>query len=130
MAREFCGGEVHEYADVVSLNSLPQQSVLHLLKVVALHATNIFRSVNTPAPQAAFLPHGYPESVSDDYLTYQIWDTAQAFCSSITNILSSHALLRGYGVGNAEASAAAALYAIKQNCTCTSLCRKQLGKFG
>jgi hypothetical protein len=35
----------------------------------------------------AFLPQGYPESVSSDYLQYQIWDTAQAFCSSITGLL-------------------------------------------
>lgn len=31
-----------------------------------------------------FLPHGYPDSVSEDYLTYQIWDTCQAFCSTIS----------------------------------------------
>lgn len=31
-----------------------------------------------------FLPQGYPSSVSDDYLEYQIWDTVQGFCSSIT----------------------------------------------
>lgn len=31
-----------------------------------------------------FLPHGYPDSVSRDYLSYQIWDTVQAFCSTIT----------------------------------------------
>ena len=31
--------------------------------------------------QGAFLPHGYPESVSDDYLTYQIWDTVQVCCN-------------------------------------------------
>lgn len=24
-----------------------------------------------------FLPHGYPESVSGDYVNYQIWDTVQ-----------------------------------------------------
>ena len=34
----------------------------------------------------AFLPQGYPDSVSVDYLQYQIWDTAQAFCSSITGM--------------------------------------------
>ena len=27
--------------------------------------------------QEAFLPQGYPASVSDDYLAYQIWDTVQ-----------------------------------------------------
>ena len=30
-----------------------------------------------------FLPQGYPHSVSDDYLKYQMWDTLQAFCSSL-----------------------------------------------
>lgn len=30
-----------------------------------------------------FLPQGYPFSVSKDYIHYQIWDTVQAFCSSI-----------------------------------------------
>ena len=28
-------------------------------------------------PQEVFLPQGYPDSVSDDYLSYQLWDTLQ-----------------------------------------------------
>lgn len=27
--------------------------------------------------KSAFLPQGYPESVSKDYLEYQVWDTMQ-----------------------------------------------------
>lgn len=27
--------------------------------------------------QSVFLPQGYPESVSEDYLQYQFWDTLQ-----------------------------------------------------
>ena len=27
----------------------------------------------------AFLPDGYPGSVSSDYISYQLWDTCQAF---------------------------------------------------
>lgn len=38
--------------------------------------------------QQLFLPHGYPDSVSEDYLTYQIWDTVQAFCSTISGELA------------------------------------------
>lgn len=34
-----------------------------------------------------FLPKGYPDSVSDDYMNYQIWDTVQAFCSTIAGEL-------------------------------------------
>jgi hypothetical protein len=37
----------------------------------------------------AFLPEGYPHSVSKDYLTYQIWDTLQAFASSISGALAT-----------------------------------------
>ncbi|KAJ7216726.1 vitamin B6 photo-protection and homoeostasis-domain-containing protein [Mycena haematopus] len=52
-----------------------------------------------------FLPAGYPASVSPDYLRYQIFNALQAFCSSLAGLLSSRALLEGFGVGNAEASA-------------------------
>ncbi|XP_071849828.1 RUS family member 1-like isoform X2 [Apostichopus japonicus] len=58
--------------------------------------------------KTVFLPQGYPESVSSDYLTYQIWDTVQAFSSSITGTLATHAMLKGVGVGDETASAAAA----------------------
>ncbi|KAJ5947073.1 hypothetical protein N7466_000088 [Penicillium verhagenii] len=56
-----------------------------------------------------FLPSGYPQSVSDDYLPYQIFDSLQAFCSSIAGLLSSRAVLQGVGVGNASASPTNAL---------------------
>ncbi|XP_065831555.1 RUS family member 1-like [Oscarella lobularis] len=56
----------------------------------------------------AFLPQGYPDSVSSDYLRYQLWDTIQAFCSSITGTLATHAVLKGVGVGDQSASAVAA----------------------
>ncbi|WAR01231.1 RUSF1-like protein [Mya arenaria] len=46
--------------------------------------------------RTVFLPQGYPDSVSDDYLTYQIWDTIQAFASSITGTLAHQAVLKGY----------------------------------
>ncbi|KAJ6627637.1 vitamin B6 photo-protection and homoeostasis-domain-containing protein [Mycena sp. CBHHK59/15] len=56
-----------------------------------------------------FLPAGYPASVSPDYLRYQIFNALQAFCSSLAGLLSSRAILEGFGVGNAEASATHAL---------------------
>ncbi|XP_035660501.1 RUS family member 1-like isoform X2 [Branchiostoma floridae] len=58
--------------------------------------------------RSVFLPQGYPESVSDDYLSYQIWDTVQAFCSSITGTLATQAVLKGVGVGDETATAAGA----------------------
>ncbi|XP_053298584.1 RUS1 family protein C16orf58 homolog [Pleuronectes platessa] len=58
--------------------------------------------------KSVFLPQGYPESVSDDYLQYQFWDTVQAFASSLSGTLATQASLRGVGVGNHEATVAAA----------------------
>ncbi|XP_072163272.1 RUS family member 1-like [Diadema setosum] len=58
--------------------------------------------------RTVFLPQGYPDSVSRDYMQYQIWDTIQAFCSSISGTLSTHAMLKGVGVGDETATAAAA----------------------
>ncbi|KAH7125338.1 vitamin B6 photo-protection and homoeostasis-domain-containing protein [Dendryphion nanum] len=56
-----------------------------------------------------FLPAGYPQSVTDDYIQYQIYDSLQAFSSSIAGLLSSRAVLEGVGVGDANASPTAAL---------------------
>ncbi|XP_055920908.1 RUS family member 1 [Eupeodes corollae] len=55
--------------------------------------------------QKIFLPKGYPDSVSEDYAAYQIWDTVQAFCSTICGTLCTHAILKGIGVGSDSVSA-------------------------
>ncbi|CAF3398341.1 unnamed protein product [Rotaria sp. Silwood1] len=57
-----------------------------------------------------FLPTGYPNTVSSDYLAYQIWDTIQAFASSITNALAFSAILEGMGVGDEKASVLSATF--------------------
>ncbi|XP_030761927.1 RUS1 family protein C16orf58 homolog isoform X2 [Sitophilus oryzae] len=54
------------------------------------------------------LPYGYPESVSEDYLEYQIWDTLQAFCSTIIGAFTTRAVLKGVGVGDSDANALSA----------------------
>ncbi|TGZ80329.1 DUF647-domain-containing protein [Ascodesmis nigricans] len=56
-----------------------------------------------------FLPAGFPSSVTDDYVGYQIYDSLQAFSSSIAQLLTSRAVLQGFGVGDANASATSAL---------------------
>ncbi|XP_068220067.1 RUS family member 1 [Palaemon carinicauda] len=66
----------------------------------------------------AFLPQGYPDSVSPDYLHYQFWDSAQAYCSSIAGALSLKAALAGLGVGEASATTLAATitWLLKDGC--------------
>lgn len=56
-----------------------------------------------------FLPSGYPQSVSPDYLRYQILNALQAFCNSLAGLLSSRAILEGFGVGDPSATATHAL---------------------
>ncbi|KAF2198391.1 DUF647-domain-containing protein [Delitschia confertaspora ATCC 74209] len=56
-----------------------------------------------------FLPAGYPHSVTEDYIQYQIYDSLQAFSSSIAGLLSSRAVLEGVGVGDPTATAHSAL---------------------
>lgn len=48
----------------------------------------------------AFLPEGFPASVTPDYPEFIFWHAAQGLSSYIRGILSSHAVLRGVGVGN------------------------------
>lgn len=51
-----------------------------------------------------FLPQGYPDSVSEDYIHYQFWDTVQAFCSTINgNVFDSLAKFKYFNdiFGNA-----------------------------
>jgi len=71
--------------------------------------------------QDVFLPQGYPESVSSDYVLYQLWDTMQAFCSSLTGALAMKAVLGGYGVGDESKTvlAAAITWLLKDG---TSMC--------
>ncbi|KAI1262291.1 DUF647-domain-containing protein [Xylariaceae sp. FL1019] len=56
-----------------------------------------------------FLPAGYPHTVTPDYTPYQIYDSLQAFSSTIAGLLSSRAVLQGFGVGNASSTATGAV---------------------
>jgi hypothetical protein len=47
-----------------------------------------------------FLPAGFPHSVTADYVPYQLWDTVQAFASSLNSALATEAVLKGAGVGD------------------------------
>lgn len=58
--------------------------------------------------RAVLLPQGFPDSVSPDYLPYQLWDSVQAFASSLSGSLATQAVLQGLGVGDAKASVSAA----------------------
>ncbi|EXJ81990.1 hypothetical protein A1O1_08058 [Capronia coronata CBS 617.96] len=51
-----------------------------------------------------FLPAGYPSTVTPDYTPYQIYNSLQAFASTIAGLLASRAVFVGMGVGSEDAS--------------------------
>lgn len=57
-----------------------------------------------------FLPTGYPYSVTPDYFDYQIFDSFQAFSSSIASLFANRAVLSAVGVGDQSASSTSALF--------------------
>ncbi|KAM3718987.1 RUS family member [Dirofilaria immitis] len=92
---EYYDGEIFNMIDSTNLE---YNTIMGLGSVV--YWKSLFRDM--------FMPRGYPQSVSVDYLNYQIWDTIQAFASSMNSALATEAVLRGAGVGNKAASAMAA----------------------
>ncbi|KAL9473322.1 hypothetical protein ACSS6W_007702 [Trichoderma asperelloides] len=96
----------------------PQQQWLHahdghILPIQLKKKSNslFFRSLREwrKAMLDSFLPVGFPHSVSKDYLAYQMFDSLQAFFSTISSLLANRALLQGLGVGDASSSATFAL---------------------
>jgi hypothetical protein len=51
-----------------------------------------------------FLPVGYPNSVRNEYLVYQLYDSIQGMSSYLRSVLVTKAVLQNYGVGSNEAS--------------------------
>ncbi len=45
-------------------------------------------------------PQHTTQSVREEYLAYQAWDTVQALCSYLRGILTTKAILEGVGVGS------------------------------
>ena len=69
-----------------------------------------------------FLPIGYPGTVHDGYLHYQLYDSLQGLCSYLRGVLCSAQVLQAAGVGNENATAwaAALTWALKDGMGMTS----------
>jgi len=60
----------------------------------------------TSRKENLFLPEGYPETVTSNYLRYTGWNIFQTFCSSALGVLSTQQLLLALGANSLTASAA------------------------
>ncbi|XP_044490708.1 protein root UVB sensitive 3 [Mangifera indica] len=58
----------------------------------------------------AFVPEGFPGSVTPDYLPFQIWDSLQGLSTYIRTMLSTQALLSAIGVGEKSATVLGATF--------------------
>ncbi|KAK9276700.1 hypothetical protein L1049_006236 [Liquidambar formosana] len=59
---------------------------------------------------AAFVPEGFPSSVTPDYLPFQLWDSLQGLSTYIRTMLSTQALLSAIGVGEKSATVIGATF--------------------
>ncbi|XP_028761925.1 protein root UVB sensitive 3-like [Neltuma alba] len=58
----------------------------------------------------AFVPEGFPSSVTSDYVPFQIWDSLQGLSTYIRTMLSTQALLGAIGVGEKSATVIGATF--------------------
>ncbi|XP_024008322.1 protein root UVB sensitive 3 isoform X2 [Eutrema salsugineum] len=58
----------------------------------------------------AFVPEGFPGSVTPDYVGFQLWDTLQGLSTYIKMMLSTQALLSAIGVGEKSATVIGATF--------------------
>ncbi|GMP93798.1 hypothetical protein CsSME_00043495 [Camellia sinensis var. sinensis] len=58
----------------------------------------------------AFVPEGFPSSVTPDYLPFQIWDSLQGLSTYVRTMLSTQALLSAIGVGEKSATVIGATF--------------------
>lgn len=91
----------------------PRSLTLSPTATQASPSTSLVLRVLTP-----FLPTNYPHSVTPDYTPYQIYDSIQAFASTIAGLLASRAVLASLGLGSEDSNStatAATLLSIAQN---------------
>lgn len=58
-----------------------------------------------PFLRSTFLPEGYPHTTPKEYTTYQSWNLVQDLCSYLRGVLSTRAILEGFGVGRNDVTA-------------------------
>ncbi|KAL6529306.1 Protein root UVB sensitive 3 [Orobanche gracilis] len=58
----------------------------------------------------AFVPEGFPTSVTPDYVSFQVWDSLQGLSTYMRTMLSTQALLSAIGVGEKSATVIGATF--------------------
>lgn len=112
----------HEYQEFVVDVDVPNNHESDTISKKRIQAASINRRNQRRGHHQArralkelFLPIGFPSSVEDGYLEYQLYDSLQGLCSYLRGVLCSAQVLEAAGVGSVEATAlsAAMTWALK-----------------
>ncbi len=97
---------IREYTVQIATNNTKKPAV----KTIVSRRRDIRNLLKSPVKLLTqlFLPIGYPHSVSETYLPYQMYDGLQGLCSYWRGVVSSKAVFEAAGVGNSEATALSA----------------------
>ncbi|KAK7307055.1 hypothetical protein VNO77_39778 [Canavalia gladiata] len=97
----------------ITLEEWNGSSSLKLSKTLTIKASSSSVSITRSAARFtylwtrllhAFVPEGFPSSVTEDYVPFQIWDSLQGLSTYIRTMLSTQALLSAIGVGEKSAT--------------------------
>ncbi|KAM3203394.1 protein root UVB sensitive 3 [Capsicum annuum] len=72
-------------------------------------SSNAFTHISQRILQA-FVPEGFPTSVTPDYVPFQVWDSLQGLSTYVRMMLSTQALLSAIGVGEKSATVIGATF--------------------
>ena len=97
----------HTLEVVSTANTAMHSKIVISHRLGRCNSGSVFRSPRKFLRQL-FLPLGYPHSVSETYLPYQLYDGLQGLCSYWRGVVSAKAVFEAAGVGNSEATALSA----------------------
>uniref|UniRef100_A0A7N0UBC3 Protein root UVB sensitive 3 n=1 Tax=Kalanchoe fedtschenkoi TaxID=63787 RepID=A0A7N0UBC3_KALFE len=98
---EWSGSSLTKLSRTATITSFPSLSVLRS----GNRFDHVWRRVFE-----AFVPEGFPESVTSDYVPFQVWDSLQGLSTYIRTMLSTQALLSAIGVGEKSATVLGATF--------------------
>ncbi|CAD7960715.1 unnamed protein product [Amoebophrya sp. A25] len=100
----YCEARFLDLLELVFVHNVLVAFVSH--HVGALHA--VCRARTRVWLYTTFMPVGYPDSVGEEYLEFQIYDCIQGLCSYLRTVLCTKALLEGAGLGTVTSTSALA----------------------
>ncbi|XP_021771309.1 protein root UVB sensitive 3-like isoform X2 [Chenopodium quinoa] len=98
VVEEWAGSSPTKLSITATISSTPTISIQSRFKLVRRQILS------------AFVPEGFPSSVTPDYVPFQIWDSLQGLSTYIRMMLSTQALLSAIGVGEKSATVIGATF--------------------